>query len=40
MVKGNVSFIGTVNRLEVTASHPKFLTAGPFSLLPNAPVDS
>lgn len=34
MVKGAVSFIPTVNRLEVTATDPKFLSQSLLSFLP------
>lgn len=38
MVKGGVSFVATVNRLEVTAFHPNF-PARPLLPLPRCPID-
>lgn len=39
MVKGGVSFVTTVNRLEVTASHPNFPLQAPPLPLPQMPHD-
>lgn len=40
MVKGGVSFVTTVNRLEVTASHPISHSRPLLSLFPRCPIDS
>lgn len=37
VVKGGISFTATVNKLEVTASHPKFLSQAPSLPLPRLP---
>lgn len=39
MVKGGISFTATGNKLEVTASHPNFLSQAPLCLFPRCPID-